>query len=559
MAKPILHTRRNLLKLFGSLPLVSLLPTSSLAENLQVLGRQTGRRRLIILELFGGNDALNTLIPYRDPLYRRYRPNLAISPKDWISLNDEQAFNPSFKSLAELYQRGELAVIPDAGYPNPSLSHFDSTAIWNTGYLDTTLRSGWTGRTIAANRSWAAPHDANGIVFSGSPTFLQEEGVRMLELQDTSALMSSDDVALRPAVQAPNSATHYIRSLIENHRDISQRIRQKLNRPNPFERLFRSSEYGYLEPIYVQGAQLLWLIACDVDTPVFKLGMSGFDLHSLMNELHRPLLHQVATLLALPELWRQTTLSSARKGQIIASLFWHYSQLLILFLFPSLLSVLGAMGAESFVPTSLGETARYVAAGGLLWLWCGVLWLSRIYSINTPTGVRLHSIAISIMGLVINLIMLVNISNHPAAGSFLLLAPLLVLLLSSSGNLNSLWRVAVFYVPSLSFFHFYLTSYSVANFSDISWGTKGLTQQTRPPQSGAWSRQRDMLLCAWVGCNTVLAFSMLALGQQVYTAFVSIFILFTLARYLCAALCSRLAGRTRLFCARRFPSTRQPQ
>ncbi|WKV52443.1 DUF1501 domain-containing protein [Dickeya fangzhongdai] len=297
MAKPVLYTRRNLLKLFGSLPLVSLLPTSSLAENLQELGRQTGRRRLIILELFGGNDALNTLIPYRDPLYRRYRPNLAISPKDWISLNDELAFNPSFKPLGELYQRGELAVIPDAGYPNPSLSHFDSTAIWNTGYVDTAQRSGWAGRTIAANRSWAAPHDANGIVFSGSPAFLQEEGIRALELQDTNALMSSSDMALRPAVQVPNSATHYIRSLIENHRDISQRIRQKLNRPNPFERLFRSSEYGYLEPVYVQGAQLLWLIACNVDTPVFKLGMPGFDLHGSMNELHRPLLHQVATLL----------------------------------------------------------------------------------------------------------------------------------------------------------------------------------------------------------------------------------------------------------------------
>lgn len=268
---------------------------------------------------------------------------------------------------------------------------------------------------------------------------------------------------------------------------------------------------------------------------------------------------RAATLLALPELWRQTTLSSARKGQIIASLFWHYSQLLILFLFPALLSVLGAMGAESFVPTSLGETTRYVTAGGLLWLWCGMLWLSRIYSINTPTGIRLHSLAISIMGLVINLIMLVNISNHPVAGSLLLLAPLLVLLLSSSGNLNSLWRVAVFYLPSLSFFHFYLTSYSVANFSDISWGTKGLTQQTRPPQSGAWSRQRDILLCAWVGCNTVLAFSMLALGQQVSTAFVSIFILFTLARYLCAALCSRLNGRILLFRTRRRLSTRQPQ
>ncbi|WP_159077920.1 addiction module [Dickeya sp. Secpp 1600] len=268
---------------------------------------------------------------------------------------------------------------------------------------------------------------------------------------------------------------------------------------------------------------------------------------------------RATTLLALPGLWRQNTLSSARKRQIIASLFWNYSQLLILFLFPSLFSVLGAMSTESFVPASLSEAARYVAAGSLLGLWCGVLWLSRIYSVNTPTGVRLHSFAISMMGLIINLIMLINISNHPVPGSFLLLVPLLALLLSSSRNLNTLWRVAVFYLPSLPFFHFYLTSYSVANFSDISWGTKGLTQQTRLSQSGAWSRQRDILLCAWVGCNTVLTFSMLVLGQQASTTFVFIFILFMLARYLCAALCSRLTERILLFCASRVLSTRQPQ
>ncbi|WP_193747054.1 addiction module [Dickeya sp. NCPPB 3274] len=265
---------------------------------------------------------------------------------------------------------------------------------------------------------------------------------------------------------------------------------------------------------------------------------------------------RATTLLALPGLWRQNTLSSARKGQIIASLLWNYSQLLTLFLFPSLFSVLGAAGVESFVPASFGETARYVTAGSLLWLWCGVLWLSRKYSVNTPTGVRLHGLAISVMGVVINLIMLISISRHPVSGSLILLVPLLVLLLSASDNLNSLWRVVVFYLPSLPFSHFYLTSYSVANFSDISWGTKGLTQQPRIPQSGAWSRQRDILLYVWLGCNTVLTFSMLVLGQQASTTFVSIFILFTLARYICAALCSRLAGRTHLFCARSLPSIR---
>ncbi|QDX31466.1 DUF1501 domain-containing protein [Dickeya poaceiphila] len=291
------YTRRNLLKLFGALPLVSLLPAPVLAENLQALRQQTGQRRLIIVELFGGNDALNTLIPYRDPLYRHYRPNLAIPAKQWLPLNDEFAFNSALAALEAIYQHGELAIIPDIGYPHPTLSHFDATTIWNTGYTDPTRHSGWAGRTIAANQRWARHHDADGIVFSGSPDFIQQEGVHALELQDTSTLLSDEPMRLQSDAQTSSAASHYLRTLIDNHQNISQRIRQKLNRPNPFERLFNPTQSGYMEPVYIQGAQLLWLIACGVDTPVLKLGMSGFDLHSLMHEHHNPLLQQLARLL----------------------------------------------------------------------------------------------------------------------------------------------------------------------------------------------------------------------------------------------------------------------
>ncbi|WP_407274856.1 hypothetical protein V6C39_21165 [Dickeya ananatis] len=165
------YTRRNLLKLFGSLPLVSLLPAPLLAENLQALRQQTGQRRLIIIELFGGNDALNTLIPYRDPLYRHYRPTLAVPANEWLPLNDEYAFNPGLVELEKIYQRGELAIFSDIGYPHPTLSHFDATAIWNTANTNLSSRSGWVGRTLAANQDLARRYDTDGIVFSGSPDF----------------------------------------------------------------------------------------------------------------------------------------------------------------------------------------------------------------------------------------------------------------------------------------------------------------------------------------------------------------------------------------------------
>ena len=87
---------------------------------------------LVVLQLTGGNDYLNTIIPYSNPLYYDNRPNLAISQNDVLPIDDNFGFNPTLKPIKDLYDQGKVAVQNGVGYPNPNRSHFRSMDIWHT-------------------------------------------------------------------------------------------------------------------------------------------------------------------------------------------------------------------------------------------------------------------------------------------------------------------------------------------------------------------------------------------------------------------------------------------
>ncbi len=105
-------------------------------------------RVIVVLSLSGGNDGLNTLIPYSNPAYYDYRGTLGIPEDQVIPINDEVGFHPSMTELKKIYDEGNMAVIQGVGYPNPSRSHFRSMDIWHTCEPDTIGSEGWLGRTI---------------------------------------------------------------------------------------------------------------------------------------------------------------------------------------------------------------------------------------------------------------------------------------------------------------------------------------------------------------------------------------------------------------------------
>ena len=141
--------RRHFLSLTGTFTGGALL----LPQFLHAFGTSNGlgknSSRVVFLQLNGGNDGLNTLIPYSDPLYYQFRPNIAIPKDDVLRINDELGWNPKLKGLAAIQQAGHLSVIQNVGYPNPNRSHFRSQEIWQTASdSDIYLDQGWLGRYL---------------------------------------------------------------------------------------------------------------------------------------------------------------------------------------------------------------------------------------------------------------------------------------------------------------------------------------------------------------------------------------------------------------------------
>ena len=124
-------------------------------------------RVLVVVQLDGGNDGINTVVPYKDEGYAKNRQALRLSADKLHKVNDAVGLHPSLTGAAKLLERGELAIVQGVGYPNPSRSHFRSMAIWQTARHDPEEHGGpgWLGR--AFDERFEAG-DASGTTFVGS-------------------------------------------------------------------------------------------------------------------------------------------------------------------------------------------------------------------------------------------------------------------------------------------------------------------------------------------------------------------------------------------------------
>jgi len=113
-----------------------------------VNGSKTGEKNVVVIQLSGGNDYLNTVVPYEEGLYYDYRPTVHIEHEDVLPVGNGLGFNPQMSSMKRLWDEGKLAVINGIGYPNPNRSHFRSMDIWHTAEPDDIGTEGWLGRAI---------------------------------------------------------------------------------------------------------------------------------------------------------------------------------------------------------------------------------------------------------------------------------------------------------------------------------------------------------------------------------------------------------------------------
>lgn len=112
-------------------------------------GQLSGYKNLVIIQLSGGNDGLNTVVPFGNDIYYQKRQTIAIQQNDVIKLNDMQGLNPNLSALKEIYDQGWMGIVNSVGYPNPDRSHFRSMDIWQTASdSNQFLTTGWIGRYL---------------------------------------------------------------------------------------------------------------------------------------------------------------------------------------------------------------------------------------------------------------------------------------------------------------------------------------------------------------------------------------------------------------------------
>lgn len=148
------HTRRDFLKVsLGASTLLSLSPTvpAFLSRSARAAGlqRNTGDTILVVVQLAGGNDGLNTVVPYDDDEYARNRSTLRLASNEVHRIDSRLGFHPEMKAFVRLYQEGHLSVIQGVGYPNPNRDHFEAMRDWHTAQPSQPhCQTGWLGRAI---------------------------------------------------------------------------------------------------------------------------------------------------------------------------------------------------------------------------------------------------------------------------------------------------------------------------------------------------------------------------------------------------------------------------
>jgi uncharacterized protein (DUF1501 family) len=242
------------------------------------------RRLLILIELKGGNDGLNTVVPYADENYYTLRPRLAVRRDDVLQLDARTGLHPALKPLMPLWQARELAIVQGVGYPQPNLSHFRSIEIWDTASRsDEYLSEGWLARQFAAQPA-PAGFAADGVSVGGADLGpLSGTGARAIALSDPESFLRQARLA-NPAGAKRNAALSHI---LKVEADIVQAASQ-LNAGTAFRTEFPRGPFGNAVRTAAQ------LAANGAGIAAIRISLGNFDTHQNQLGQHQRLLGELA-------------------------------------------------------------------------------------------------------------------------------------------------------------------------------------------------------------------------------------------------------------------------
>ncbi|MGN7819910.1 DUF1501 domain-containing protein [Chitinophaga sp. 22536] len=258
-----------------------------------------GNKVLVIIQLSGGNDGLNTIIPYRNDIYYRSRPALGIKRETALSLNDDLGIHPSLDGLKALYDDGSLGILNNVGYPNPDRSHFRSMDIWHSASKAEEIWSdGWVGRYLDAQ--------CNGC----------DKPTQALEIDDTLSLALKGEhnkgLALTDPGRLSNTSNdRFFKELLQQHAHedehhnveyLYKTMGETISSAAYIQQQFKTYQSKENYPGTELGRNMRTianLIMSDINTKVYYVSHGSFDTHVNQQDQQARLFKQLSDALTV--------------------------------------------------------------------------------------------------------------------------------------------------------------------------------------------------------------------------------------------------------------------
>lgn len=235
---------------------------------------------LVVINFAGGNDGLNMVVPFKNEIYLKARPKIAMTEDDVIELNDEVGLHPKLKVVESLFEEGEVTIINGVGYPVPDKTHQRSTEIWQTAsHYDEIFTTGWIGRYLDYTcKSCRKPHLAMELDDSLSLT-LKGDFVKGLAMSDISKWYDTGnyhylkEIAHSHDKARENANLHFLYQTMVDSVNSAHYITEKT-------KAHKSKELYPLTQFSLYLKKISELIVSNSDTKIFYVTISGFDTHA---------------------------------------------------------------------------------------------------------------------------------------------------------------------------------------------------------------------------------------------------------------------------------------
>lgn len=250
-------------------------------------------RILVVLELSGGNDGLNTVVPYTNDEYYRARPTLAVRPNDVLKVDDTYGFHPNLLGFESVFKDGHMAVVHGCGYPNPNRSHFESMKFWHTGVPNAPESRGWLGRfadayqpdpvssyivNIAKEQTAAVRANVHSpVVFDDPDRFRRQGTADQVEI--------FKELSRRQEIEW-NDSLSFVRGIASTAEESSDFIRHACAEYKTM------ADYGYGE-VGIDMKQIVAQIAADSPARIYYTAFGSFDTHVTQAGAHNGLFNRV--------------------------------------------------------------------------------------------------------------------------------------------------------------------------------------------------------------------------------------------------------------------------